>query len=262
MMTTITQYIVDAFTDKVFAGNPAAVCLLEKWLPDETLQDIAKENNYSETAYTIQNEDGTYELRWFTPGGEVKLCGYATLGTAFVILTCVAPSRTSVTFHTVSGDLVVTKQEDLFFMDFPSYELTEVPVTDAMEKAIGVRPLKAYIGDDLLCVLPHDKDVIMCTPDMETIKGLDGLLLHITAAGKDYDCVSRSFAPKLDVPEDPVCGRGHCHIVPYWADIKGKKDILAFQASPRSGVLYCTYKGDRTVLGGKAALFSTGEIYV
>lgn len=261
-MITITQYIVDAFTDKVFYGNPAAVCLLDKWLPDETLQAIAKENNYSETAYTMPNDDGTYGLRWFTPGGEVKLCGHATLATAFVLLTCVDAAKTSVTFHTLSGDLVVTKKDGLFSMDFPSYALTEVPVTDAMEAAIGVRPVKAYMGDDLLCVLPKATDVITCEPNMDAIKELDGLLLHITAPGRDYDCVSRSFAPKLNVPEDPVCGRGHCHIVPYWAGATGKHDIYAFQASPRSGVLYCTYNGDRTVLGGKAALFSTGEIYV
>lgn len=255
------QYVVDAFTDKVFAGNPAAVCVMDKWLDDELMQKITIENNLSETAFCVR-EGKNYHLRWFTPGGEIDLCGHATLATAYVILRFVEPELNEVRFDTLSGELIVTKNGGLLEMVFPAYELKPVEVTEQMRDVIGAKPVAAFMGRDLLCVMDDEAEVRDCAPDMAKVMQLDGLLLHITAKGKDYDCVSRSFAPKCGVPEDPVCGSGHCHIIPYWANALGKTELTAYQASRRGGVLYTRVEGDRVILAGKAALFSEAEIYI
>lgn len=255
------QYVVDAFTDRVFAGNPAAVCVMDKWISDELMQKITIENNLSETAFCVK-EGVNYRLRWFTPGGEIDLCGHATLATAYTIFSFVEPQLNEVRFDTLSGELVVTRKGELLEMVFPAYELKPVPVTDAMTEVIGAKPLAAFMGRDLLCVLGDEDSVRSCAPDMGKVKQLDGLLLHVTARGADFDCVSRSFAPKCGVPEDPVCGSGHCHIIPYWAKTLGKDELIAYQASRRGGVLYARCEGDRVVLAGKAALYSEAEIYV
>jgi PhzF family phenazine biosynthesis protein len=258
----IKQFIADAFTDKIFHGNPAAICLPERWPDDKLMRDIASENNLSETAFVVK-EDSGWKLRWFTPGGEIDLCGHATLATAFVLMNFVEPDLTEVQFSTLSGKLSVKKKNDLYEMDFPAYELKRIEVTEAMKKAIGCKPLEAWIGRDLVCVLENEDQVIQAKPDLEKAKALDGLLLHITAKGKDkYDCVSRTFAPKLAVDEDPVCGSGHCHLVPLWSEKLGKKEILAYQTSSRGGVLYCELDGKRVKLAGKAALYSRGELCI
>ena len=258
----IKQYVVDAFTDTVFHGNQAAVCVLEQWLSDDVMMAMTRQNNFSETAFVVR-ENGQFHLRWFTPGGEIDLCGHATLATAYVLLRFFVPEANKVVFETMSGELTVTRDGERLAMDFPAYELRKVDVTKAMTEAIGVEPIEAYMARDLLCVLPDAKDVREAKPDLERVKLLDGLLLHITSAGeKDspYDCVSRSFAPKLDVDEDPVCGSGHCHIVPYWAKKLGKDTITAYQASARGGSLYCTMHGARVTLAGQAVLYSVAEI--
>lgn len=254
------QYVVDAFTDRVFGGNPAAVCVMDKWLDEETMMNITRENNLSETAFCVP-ENGKYHLRWFTPGGEIDLCGHATLGTAYVIMNYVEPEKAAVSFDTLSGELTVVRKGGLYEMDFPAYDLKPVEVTDAMADAIGVRPVKAFMGRDLLCVLENEEQVRSFTPDGEKVKALDGLLLHTTAAGSgEFDCVSRSFAPKLNVAEDPVCGSGHCHIVPYWVGVKGSSEITAYQASRRGGTLYCRQEGERIKMSGKAVTYSVAEI--
>jgi PhzF family phenazine biosynthesis protein len=253
------QYIVDAFSDKVFGGNPAAVCVMNKWLPDEIMMKITRENCLSETAFAVK-EGSDYKLRWFTPGGEINLCGHATLATAYIITRFIEPEVTEVHFQTLSGLLLVVKKGDLLKMDFPSYDLKKVDVTEAMTEAIGVRPLEAYMGRDLLCVLESEEEVRNLNPNQEKVNTLDGLLLHVTAKGKEFDCVSRSFAPKCNVPEDPVCGSGHCHIIPFWAKRSGKNNLVAYQASPRGGILYCEYQGERVKMSGKAALYSTADI--
>lgn len=256
------QYVADAFTDHVFSGNPAAVCVLDQWLPDETMKHITVENNLSETAFVVKEGDH-YRLRWFTPGGEIDLCGHATLGTAFILSRFYDRKAEAFAFDTLSGRLTVTKEGELFTMDFPAYDLKEIPVTDAMEEAFAVRPVAAFMGRDLLAVLPTEEDVRSYKPDLPALSALPGLLQHITARGKSpFDCVSRSFAPKLSVPEDPVCGSGHCHIIPYWAGVLKKESITAFQASPRSGILYGKMKGHRLLLSGKAVLWSEAEIHV
>lgn len=255
------QYVVDAFTDKVFHGNQAAICVLDEWLPEEVMMNITLENNFSETAFTVKEGD-KYHLRWFTPGGEIDLCGHATLACAYVLLNHYISGEKSVTFKTLSGDLVVTEKDDLLEMEFPAYDLKPVSVTPEMTEILGVRPLEAYMGRDLLCVFENEDAVRNFTPNMEKLLGLDGLLLHVTAPGKETDCVSRSFAPKLNVPEDPVCGSGHCHIAPYWAKRLERDTLVAYQASKRGGTLYCRVSGDKVFLAGNAALFSVSELNV
>lgn len=254
------QYIVDAFTDSVFHGNQAAICILDEWLPESLMMSITKENNFSETAFAVR-EGEKYHLRWFTPGGEIDLCGHATLACAYVLFRFYVDCDT-VTFTTLSGDLTVRKNNELMEMEFPAYKLTKIPVTDEMTEALGARPTEAYMGRDLLCVLEDEETVRNLSPDMDKVNKLDGLLLQVTAPGKDYDSVSRSFAPKLNITEDPVCGSGHCHIVPYWAKKLGKDELIAYQASRRGGTLYCRMSGDRVFLAGKAALFSECELHI
>ena len=255
------QYVVDAFTDRVFHGNQAAVCVLDHWLSEELMMNITRENNFSETAFTVK-EGEKWHLRWFTPGGEIDLCGHATLATAFVLLNYYEKDAQLVVFTTLSGDLIVTRKGELFEMEFPAYNLKKVNVTDAMEDALGASVKEAYIARDLLCVLDDEQVVRDLKPDLEKIKKIDGLLVHVTARGRDADCVSRSFAPKLSVAEDPVCGSGHCHIIPYWADLLGKDDLVAYQASKRGGTLFCRREGSKIFMAGKAALYSIDELFI
>ena len=255
------QYTVDAFTSRVFSGNPAAVCVMEGYPPDEVLLDIARENNLSETAFAVR-EGGGYRLRWFTPGGEIDLCGHATLATAFVLLNFYEPESERVVFSTMSGELTVTRRGGLYEMDFPAYELRRVPVTEEMAAAFGASPAEAYMGRDLLCVFDDERTVREMAPNMDRLRDLPGLLQHATARGAGTDCVSRSFAPKLSVQEDPVCGSGHCHIVPYWAARLGRTDITAYQASRRGGTLYCRDCGRRIAIAGEAVLFAESELHI
>ena len=254
------QYIVDAFTDKPFAGNPAAVCVMDKWPAEASMMKLAMENNLSETAFIVKEPEG-YHLRWFTPGSEIELCGHATLASAFVILNFVEPESSSVSFSTMSGMLTVTRKGDLYEMDFPTYELKEIPVTDDMEKAFGVRPVKAVLGLDLVCIFDNEEQVRNMQPDQGMLMKIEGRLQNATAAGSDADCVSRSFCPKVAIPEDPVCGSAHCQIADYWSQVLGKKEILAYQASRRGGYLYCELKENgRIAISGKAALVAISEI--
>ena len=254
------QYIVDAFTDKPFSGNPAAVCVMESWPAEESMMKLAMENNLSETAFIVKEEQG-YHLRWFTPGTEVELCGHATLASAFVILNFYEPDSSEVRFNTMSGVLTVRRKESLYEMDFPVYELKEIPVTDDMEKAFGVRPVKAVLGLDLICVFEKEEQVRTMQPDQAMLMKIEGRLQNATAAGKEADCVSRSFAPKLAVPEDPVCGSAHCQIADYWSRELGKSKIHAYQASKRGGHLYCEMQGNgRIRISGAAALVAVTEI--
>lgn len=254
------QYVVDAFTDRIFAGNPAAVCVMDKWPGNDLMQKIAIENNLSETAFCVKDGD-SYRLRWFTPGGEVELCGHATLATAYVIFRFVEPTATLVRFDTLSGRLTVEKLGDLLTMDFPAFELAPLELTEVLTTALEVKPLEAYMGADIVCVLENEAQLRAVQPDQDVIRKLDGVCLHITAPGDSYDCVTRSFAPKCGVAEDPVCGRGHCHVIPYWAKKLGKNELAAYQASKRGGVLYTRAEGERVILAGKAALFSEAEIF-
>ena len=277
------QYIIDTFTDKIFSGNPAAICVLEEWLSDETMLLLTKENNLSETAFAVKQEikdnldKSYYKLRWFTPGGEIDLCGHATLACAFVIMNYYEKNLKTVIFDTLSGKLTVNRKNgDLYELDFPAYDLKKVEITDKMIELIGKKPAEAYLGRDLMCIFDDEEFIFSADLDSEKIKKLDGLLLHITAQHSNYslnskiknttdkiDCISRSFAPKLNIYEDPVCGSGHCHIAPYWMKKLQKENLIAYQASERSGTLYCTLADSgRIKMSGKAALFAISEIFI
>lgn len=253
------QYIVDAFTDKLFHGNQAAVCVMNQWPTESLMLNIAKENNFSETAFTVKNGD-QYDLRWFTPEKEIDLCGHATLGTAFVLFHFYEQDAEVLKFNTKSGLLTVKKVGDQFQMNFPAYQLKKVPVTDAMTKAFGTRPKAAYLDRDLLAVFDDEQVVRQMDPDPNQLTKLDGLAIGVTAPGKDYDCVSRVFAPKLGFKEDPVTGSTHCMIAPYWAQQLGKDQLSAFQASARGGKLSLKLDGDRVLIAGPATLYSVADI--
>lgn len=254
------QYIVDAFTNKPFAGNPAAVCVMDSWPSEESMMKLAMENNLSETAFIVK-EEKEYHLRWFTPGTEVELCGHATLASAYVILNYYEPNSNEVKFNTLSGELTIHRNGNLYEMNFPTYELHEIPVTDAMEEAFGVRPIKAVLGLDLVCVFESEKIVRNMNPNQELLLGIEGRIQNVTASGTDTDCVSRSFCPKLSVAEDPVCGSAHCQIAAYWSQKLGKKEIYAYQASRRGGYLHCTLQdNDRITISGEVALVAISEI--
>ena len=256
------QYIVDAFTDKPFSGNPAAVCVMDKWPSESSMMKLAMENNLSETAFIVKEEKG-YHLRWFTPGTEVELCGHATLASAYVILNYYEPESSEVRFNTLSGELIIHRNGNLYEMDFPTYELQEIPVTDAMEKAFGARPQKAVLDLDLVCIFESEDIVRNMNPDQELLRSIEGRIQNATAKGTETDCVSRSFCPKLSIPEDPVCGSAHCQIAVYWSEELNKENIFAYQASRRGGYLHCTLQPEsRITISGEATLVAVSEIVV
>ncbi len=254
----IPVYQVDAFASRVFAGNPAAICPLEQWLPDEQMQAIAAENNLSETAFFVPNGDG-YALRWFTPKVEVDLCGHATLASAFVILNRLAPGN-SVRFETKSGTLVVTRDGDLLSMDFPSRPPVECAVHPQLLAALGGQPSTVLGARDYLVIYGSEDEVRALDPDMEMLKRIDRFAAIVSAPGKDADFVSRFFAPAKGVPEDPVTGSAHTTLIPYWSKRLGKKKLHAFQVSSRGGELWCEDRGERVTMSGKAVLFLEGTI--
>lgn len=255
------QYIVDAFTDKLFAGNQAAVCVMDQWVSDELMQSIAKENNLSETAFTVKEGD-VYHLRWFTPAGEIDFCGHATLGTSFVLFNYYCKDAEQIEFKAQVGSLYVKRKGDLYEMDFPVYERHPVEITDSMEAAIGARPLEAYMDRDLLMVMENEEIIKNMKADQAKLQDLEGVCIAVTAKGMEYDSVSRVFAPELNITEDPVTGSTHCMIAPFWAERLGKDELVCYQASERTGVLYAQVNGDRVKISGKAVLYSIAELEV
>ena len=255
-------YQLDAFTDRVFGGNPAAVCPLAEWLPDTVMQAIAIENNLSETAFYVpQGED--YHLRWFTPGEEVDLCGHATLATAALILERLEPDRAGVRFHTRSGLLEVSRDGDLLVMDLPVQPAGPIDAeeAEALADALGQRPLECFGGTrDYLAVLPDEATVRDFASDAAKLIALKRKGLIITAPGEEVDFVSRFFAPYFGIPEDPVTGSAHCTLAPYWSKRLGKTEMTARQISPRGGSLVCIDRGERITLKGKAAFYMEGRI--
>ena len=261
-MRRFKQYIIDAFTDKPFSGNPAAVCVMDKWPEEESMMKLAMENNLSETAFIVKEEYG-YHLRWFTPASEVELCGHATLASSFVLFNYFERDKDVIEFDTKSGKLTVIRRDNLYEMDFPICEQHEIPVTDDMESAFGVRPEKALLGTDLICIFDSEELIREMNPDQSILAQLPGRGQSVTAKGTDVDCVSRSFFPKLSVPEDPVCGSAHCQIADYWSQELGKNTIHAFQASKRGGHLYCKLLENRRIsISGEATLVAISELAV
>ena len=257
----IPLYQIDAFTGRVFGGNPAAVCPLKSWLPDKTMQAIAAENNLSETAFFVpKGED--YDLRWFTPAVEVDLCGHATLATGALVLSKLAPSRSSARFHTASGVLEVLKDGDWFAMDFPSWEAKPAKST-SVAVALGRAPIELLSNRrDYLAVFEREADIRVMAPDFEKLGKLDRPGMIVTAPGDQVDFVSRFFAPGLGIQEDPVTGSAHCALTPYWSKRLEKVTLNARQISARGGELVCEQRGERVVMRGRAAFYLEGKINV
>jgi len=253
-------YVVDAFADQVFHGNQAGVCLLDAPLDDCVMQKIAAENNLAETAFILPKGDD-FDLRWFTPEIEVDLCGHATLAGAYIVFTYLNPDLQTVRFHTLSGALEVTKQGDLLEMDFPARKPRAIPITPLMEQAIGRPALEAWLARDLLLLVRDEQAVQSLTPNLELLRQIpDCFAVIVTAKGNTADFVSRFFAPKAGVPEDPVTGSSHATLIPFWAERLGKDQMTAKQLSKRGGTLYCKDCGERVKISGKAALYLCGEI--
>lgn len=261
----IDYYVIDAFTDKCFSGNPAGVCLMDEWPEDTILRNIAMENNLSETAF-IKKNGRDFDLRWFTPRMEIDLCGHATLAAAFVIYNHTDYPEDRISFSTMSGNLITTLKEGIIWMDFPSYDLQEVTdIPSELVTGIGLDPFRVFKSRDYLVILETADQVRNVKPDMNMLEKLDCLGIIITSdsgEARDFDFISRFFAPSAGVPEDPVTGSSHCSLIPYWSGQSGKKSLKAFQASSRSGVLLCEDRGQRVGIGGTAALYLKGEIII
>jgi PhzF family phenazine biosynthesis protein len=255
-------YYVDAFASGPFRGNPAAVCPLEQWLTDDILQAIAEENNLSETAYYVP-ANGRYNLRWFTPTVEVDLCGHATLAAAYVIQELRRESgERNVTFDSRSGELAVARENDLYILDFPSCYPAECAEDVVLFEALGARPAAFLRTGDCFCVYETEDQVRALAPDMNKLAAVDCRGTIATAPGKDCDFVSRFFAPRAGIPEDPVTGSAHTNLIPYWSRRLGKKKLFARQISRRGGELWCEDRGARVGIGGRAVKYLEGQITV
>lgn len=252
-------YQLDAFTSRLFGGNPAAVVLLDAWLPDSVLAAIAAENNLAETAFVIARPDVSL-LRWFTPAIEVDLCGHATLASADVLFRYRFPSHERLVFSTKSGELAVTREGALLKMDFPARPGKPVAVTDALAAALGARPREAYLARDLLVIFGSESEIRALRPDFARIEALDAFAVAVSAPGDEVDFVSRFFAPGAGVPEDPVTGSAHCTLVPYWAARLGKSTLTAKQLSARGGELLCELRDERVLIAGQVVEYLRGEI--
>ncbi|KPN97221.1 PhzF family phenazine biosynthesis protein [Lysinibacillus sp. ZYM-1] len=255
-------YVVDAFAEKIFEGNPAGVCIMDEWLPKKMMENIAIENNLSETAFAVKEKDrDSYHLRWFTPGGEIDLCGHATIATAYIITNFYDKELKKIRFQTKSGELIVSKKNDLYELDFPSIKLNEYSLTKQMVEALGIKPVETFLGRDLVFVLEKEEDVLNLSPDFTKLAQFpEGLAVFVTAKGNEVDFVSRAFWPKLNVNEDPVCGSAHCSLIPLWAKRLGKNEMIARQLSKRGGTLYCKYDDVRVKISGSAVLYSIADL--
>ncbi|MEM1339906.1 MAG: PhzF family phenazine biosynthesis protein [Bacteroidota bacterium] len=254
-------YQVDAFTDKLFAGNPAAVCPLDAWIDAELMQRIAAENNLAETAFFVRNKN-VYEIRWFMPHDEIDLCGHATLASAFVIFNDLKSEAQTIHFTSQSGPLVAQKEENgSIVLDFPSRPPKEIPIPKAVFSAFNYAPVAAAASRDLVLLFRSEEEISTLTYDLNPLKSLPYLGIIATAKGDTVDFVSRVFDANATMPEDPVTGSSHCSLTPYWHKKLNKKVLKARQLSERTGDLLCTLDGGRVYLAGKAVLYSKGTIY-
>jgi PhzF family phenazine biosynthesis protein len=260
---TIKIYQVDAFAEKIFSGNPAAVCPLAEWIPEHVMQNIAMENNLAETAFYVKKED-RYEIRWFTPALEVDLCGHATLGSAYVLFNHENHKGDVITFFSHrSGILTVKKEQHLLTLDFPADILKAVDITDKHWVGFGVKPKEVYRGKtDFMMVFESESQVKSLNPDFRLVNQLDCRGVIATSKGDKVDFVSRFFAPQSGIDEDPVTGSAHTSLTPYWSNKLGKKTLNAIQLSKRQGILSCTDNGDRVLISGQGRLYLKGEIQV
>lgn len=261
-MQSLTIYQVDAFTSKLFGGNPAAVCPLEEWLPDEKMQQLAGENNLSETAFFVKEGDG-FHLRWFTPEFEIDLCGHATLASAFVLFNHLNYDAEVIKFNSKSGILKVSKKGDLIELNFPSRMPQPCEAPEALLKGVNFPPAKVLKSRDYFLVYDDETLIKQIVPDFAFLNQLDAAVgVIVTAASREVDFVSRFFVPNSVISEDPVTGSAHCNLIPYWAKELNKTTLTAKQLSAREGQLFCEDKGDRVAIAGNAVLYSKGEYYI
>jgi len=258
----IPIYQVDAFTRKAFGGNPAAVCPLPRWLPDAKLQAIAAENNLSETAFFVKNGKN-FELRWFTPVLEIDLCGHATLASAHVLFTHLGYKRDEIIFQSrKSGELRTSKKRGRLYLDFPAHEPAPVETPPDLIQGLGRAPLETYKARDYLALLAKEADVAAIVPDLVALSKLDAVGIIVTAPGDSCDFVSRFFAPRVGVPEDPVTGSAHTLLIPFWGKRLNKTSMRALQISARRGELHCEWRGERVLIGGHAVTYLKGSIEI
>jgi len=256
---TINLYQVDAFTDKIFGGNPAAVCPLKTWLPDETMQSIAEENNLSETAFFVKRGD-VYDIRWFTPKVEIALAGHPTLASAHVIYHHLGHFMSRIDFESKSGRLVAERRGDLIHLDFPAFRAKPVAAPPELTAGLRRTPREVFLGRDYMAVFETEEDVLAVDPDFRVLAGIDCLGIIITAPGRKSDFVSRFFAPRAGINEDPVTGSAHTLLIPFWAERLGKNHLHAIQVSKRRGELFCDHLGERVLIGGRAVTYLVGGV--
>lgn len=257
----IKMYQVDAFTSKVFGGNPAAVCPLEKWLADEILQKIANENNLSETAFFIKTENG-FHIRWFTPTSEVDLCGHATLASSYVLFNILNYKQDKINFISRSGNLTVTKENDLISLNFPSRNPKKIELNPLLSDALKSDPKEVYFDKSIICVFETESQIRKLKPSIKDFLKLQTHGVIITAPGDDVDFVSRFFAPDVGIDEDPVTGYAHTLLIPLWAEKLNKNKLSALQVSNRGGELFCENLSGRVKISGRAILYLEGEIFI
>ncbi|MCU0370008.1 MAG: PhzF family phenazine biosynthesis protein [Bacteroidales bacterium] len=258
----VPLYQVDAFTDRLFGGNPAGVCPLEQWLPDETMQKIAMENNVSETAFFVKKGDG-FHIRWFTPKVEVNLCGHATLASAHVIFQYMDFKGDMISMESRSGVLKVRKEGDLLILDFPGNKPQRTPLPDDFVQSLNITPVQCFRGkEDYLLLYKSQREIESLVPDFRRMEKTDARAVIVTAPGDRVDFVSRFFAPRVGIDEDPVTGSAHTVLIPFWAEKLGKTEMNALQLSRRGGVIFCRLNGDRVDIGGRAVTFMKGEMFI
>lgn len=257
----IPVYQIDAFTDKAFGGNPAAVCPLEFWPENEIMQKIAAENNLSETAFFV-NKGEFIEIKWFTPKVEIELCGHATLATAYVIFNFIAPEKEELKFQSMGGELIVTKENDLITLNFPARMPQKSEAPAGLAEALGSTPIEIYKSRDYVLLFESEKDIINLSPDFAELLKIDAHGFICTAPGDNSDFVSRFFAPQVGINEDPVTGSAHTNLIPFWAERLKKNKLHAFQLSERKGELFCEHLGERVLISGKAVKFLQGFIEI
>jgi PhzF family phenazine biosynthesis protein len=257
-------FIVDAFAEELFKGNPAGVCILDKWIDENILQNSAAENNLAETAFIVK-ANNEYELRWFTPETEIDLCGHATLASAFIIMNFIDKNKRIISFMTQSGILTVNKKGDFLEMDFPARLAEKIEINQIVQESINVQIREAFVSRDMLLLLETEEQVKNVEINIEKIKKVrDCFAFIVTAASdnKEYDFVSRFFAPNAGIDEDPVTGSSHATLIPFWAERLNKDKLIAKQLSKRGGTLYCENKGSRVKISGKVKIYLEGEIKI
>jgi PhzF family phenazine biosynthesis protein len=258
----LTIYQIDAFTKEVFKGNPAAVCPLDEWLDESLMQRIALENNLAETVFFVKKGD-VYEIRWFTPLAEIDLCGHATLASGFVLFELLKTEDNFIRFHShKSGELTVEKRDERLILDFPSRPVSPVDAPEGLIEALGKAPQEVFKARDYFLIYESEEEILGIKPNFSKLLDVGAHGYIVTAKGDSADFVSRFFAPEVGVPEDPVTGSAHCNLIPFWAERLGKNELFARQVSARGGELFCELKGDRVKIGGNAAFYLKGEIYV